>query len=99
MSYEGNELGTFWPLYTGTNTVGRKDSMDGLDVAVDHPTTSSRHALIHATARPSRVMLEDPGSTNGTYLAGERLPANSPRELKDGDALRFGGYSVTVKIV
>jgi predicted component of type VI protein secretion system len=29
----------------------------------------------------------------------EKLTPNAPRELVDGDTLRFGGYAVTVKIV
>lgn len=99
VSYEGNELGTFWPIYAGRNVVGRKDAMEGLDIEIDHPTTSSRHAVITATARPGKLILEDPGSTNGTYLAGERLPNNQPRDLKDGDAIRFGGYNLTVKVI
>ena len=89
VSFEGNELGTFWPLYAGKNVIGRKDAMEGLDIEIDHPTTSSRHAVISATARPGRLTLEDPGSTNGTYLSGERLPNNQPRDLKDGDAVEI----------
>ena len=99
VSFEGNELGTFWPLYAGKNVIGRKDAMEGLDIEIDHPTTSSRHAVITATARPGKLTLEDPGSTNGTYLSGERLPNNQPRDLRDGDAVRFGGYSCTVKVI
>jgi pSer/pThr/pTyr-binding forkhead associated (FHA) protein len=99
VSYEANELGAFWPLYQGKNVVGRKAAMDGLDVEIDHPTTSSRHAVIHAAARPGALKLEDPGSTNGTYLNEERVAKGAPVELRDGDALRFGGFTTTVKIV
>ena len=99
VSYEGNDLGAFWPLYQGKNVVGRKAAMDGLDIEIDHPTTSSRHAVLHAAARPGAVKIEDPGSTNGTFLNEERLAKNTPTELRDGDVLRFGGFTVTVKIV
>jgi pSer/pThr/pTyr-binding forkhead associated (FHA) protein len=99
VSYEGSELGTFWPIYQGKNVVGRKGATEGLDIEVDHPTTSSRHAILHAAARPGTVKVEDPGSTNGTYVNEERLNKGSPQDLRDGDALRFGGYTVTVKIV
>jgi hypothetical protein len=99
VSYEGGELGTFWPIYQGKNVVGRKGAADGLDIEIDHPTTSSRHAVVHASARPGVFKLEDPGSTNGTYLNEERLPKAAPHEVRDGDAVRFGGFTVTVKIV
>jgi nuclear inhibitor of protein phosphatase 1 len=99
VSYEGDELGTFWALRQGQNVVGRKGAADGLDVEVDHPTTSSRHAIVHAMARPGRLKVEDPGSTNGTFVNEQKLSKGTPQELEDGDTLRFGGYSVTVKIV
>jgi hypothetical protein len=99
VGYEGSELGIFWTLYQGKNVIGRKGAADGLDVEVDHPTTSSRHAIVHAAARPGRLKLEDPGSTNGTFVNDQKLAKGDYQELKDGDTLRFGGYSVTVKIV
>lgn len=99
VSYEGDDLGTFYPLYQGRNVIGRKDAAEGLDIPIDHPTTSSRHAVIHAAARPGRAKLEDGGSTNGTFLNDEKIPPKAPHELADGDEIRFGGYAVTVKIV
>lgn len=99
VSFEASELGSFWPLYQGKNVVGRKAAMDGLDIELDHPTTSSRHAVLHAAARPGSIKLEDPGSTNGTYLNEERVAKGTPVEIRDGDTLRFGGYTTTVKII
>lgn len=99
VGYEGAELGIFWPVYQGKNVVGRKAAADGLDIEVDHPTTSSRHAIVHASARPGRFKVEDQGSTNGTFVNDEKLAPNAAKELVDGDQLRFGGYAVTVKIV
>lgn len=99
VSYESTELGVFWPIYQGTNSVGRKGAAPGLDIEIDHPTTSSRHAVIHATARPGRLRVEDPGSTNGTFLGEQMLEKNKPHELRDGDAVRFGGFNVIVKII
>ena len=99
VSYEGSELGSFWPLYQGKNVVGRKGATEGLDIEIDHPTTSSRHAIIYAAARPGAIKVEDPGSTNGTYLNEERLAKGGSQVVRDGDSIRFGGYTVTVKIV
>jgi pSer/pThr/pTyr-binding forkhead associated (FHA) protein len=99
VSYEATELGVFWPIYQGQNVVGRKGAAPGLDIEIDHPTTSSRHAVIHATARPGRLRVEDPGSTNGTFLGEQMLEKNRPHELRDGELVRFGGFNVIVKIV
>lgn len=99
VSYETTDLGSFWPVYQGTNTLGRKDAADGLSIEIDHPTTSSRHATILASARPGRIKIEDTGSTNGTYVDDERIPAGTKRELRDGQILRFGGYTATLKII
>ncbi len=99
VSYEATELGGFWPIYQGANVIGRKGAAPGLDVEIDHPTTSSRHAVIHATARPGRLRIEDPGSTNGTFLGEQMIEKAKPHELRDGEAVRFGGFNVIVKII
>jgi pSer/pThr/pTyr-binding forkhead associated (FHA) protein len=99
VSYESTELGVFWPIYQGQNVVGRKGAAPGLDIEIDHPTTSSRHAVIHATARPGKLRVEDPGSTNGTFLGENMIEKNKQHELRDGEAVRFGGFNVIVKII
>jgi pSer/pThr/pTyr-binding forkhead associated (FHA) protein len=99
VSYETTELGVFWPIYQGQNVVGRKGAAPGLDIEIDHPTTSSRHAVIHATARPGRLRVEDPGSTNGTFLGEHMIEKNKSQDLRDGEAVRFGGFNVIVKII
>jgi pSer/pThr/pTyr-binding forkhead associated (FHA) protein len=91
--------GRFWPILQGRTVIGRKDAAPGLDIEIDHATTSSRHAVIYASARPARMKIEDPGSTNGTFINDERLTFGTKRELSDGDSIRFGGYTVIVKIV
>lgn len=99
VSYEANELGNYWPIFQGTNTLGRKDAADGLTIEIDHPTTSSRHATLLAAARPGRIKVEDMGSTNGTFVDDERIPPGTRYELRDGQLVRFGGFTVAIKIV
>lgn len=99
VSYEATELGVFWPIYQGQNVIGRKGAAPGLDIEIDHPTTSSRHAVIHATARPGKLRVEDPSSTNGTFVGENMIEKNKPHELRDGDSVRFGGFNVIVKII
>ena len=53
--------------------------------------------IVDATA--GTVQVEDTGSTNGTFVNEEHIGFNGKRELRDGDKVRFGGYSTIVKIV
>jgi pSer/pThr/pTyr-binding forkhead associated (FHA) protein len=99
VSYEGSDTGTFWPIYQGQNMVGRKGAAPGLTVEIDHPTTSSRHAMLLASARPARIKLEDLGSTNGTFVSDQALERGRKHELRDGDSVRFGGFTAIIKIV
>jgi hypothetical protein len=99
VSYEGNELGVFYPIHQGQNLVGRKGAAPGLAIELEHGTTSSRHATLLASARPGRIKIEDVGSTNGTFVGDLMLERGKKHELKDGDVVRFGGYVTIVKIV
>jgi len=99
VSFDQSEFGVFWPLYQGQNVLGRKGAGAGLDIEIDSPTTSSRHAVVYASARPGRLKIEDAGSTNGTFMNEAPLERGKKFELRDGDTLRFGGFSVTVKII
>lgn len=96
VSFDTNPLGQFWPVYQGQNLAGRKGSGAELDLEIDHPTTSSRHAIVYAAARPGRLKVEDLGSTNGTYVNERRLETGERRLLEAGDTVRFGGFSVTI---
>jgi FHA domain-containing protein len=99
VSYETVELGQYWSIHQGRNVVGRQGAATGLDIEVSHPTTSSLHALLLATARPARVVVEDTSSTNGTFVNDNLLAAGQRWELRDGDRIRFGLFNATIKIV
>jgi len=99
VSYDTHPLGRSWPIYQGKNRIGRQGSGAELDIELDHPTASSRHAVMLASACPGRIKIEDTGSTNGTLINGARLLPGSRQELKDGDRVRFGLLSAIIKIV
>jgi ABC-type multidrug transport system ATPase subunit len=56
--------------------------------ALPHPTVSNRHARI--TRAASGFELRDLGSTNGTFVNGERVAGS--RMLRKGDRLRVGPF-------
>jgi ABC-type multidrug transport system ATPase subunit len=62
-----------------------------VDLTIPSPAVSRRHARL--TRQGEGYLLEDLGSSNGTYLNGERLVEQ--RELKTGDQIRFG-QAVTI---
>jgi predicted component of type VI protein secretion system len=77
----GHEAGMAYDLGDGA-TLGRGD----VEIHLDDPFASSRHARIF---RQGHVyVLEDLGSTNGTYLNDE--PLNGPQPLHPGDRIRIG---------
>jgi pSer/pThr/pTyr-binding forkhead associated (FHA) protein len=58
----------------------------GCDVVVPHDFVSTRHCRLSQTA--TGFLLEDLGSTNGTFLNGERLSA--PRPVTPRDTITLG---------
>jgi len=80
-------------LRGGESTVGR----EGADVALPDKTVSRRHARFLVSVGRS-VTLEDLGSTNGTKVNGQPLPAGTPRALSDGELVTFGSVKLTVVI-
>lgn len=69
-----------------TITVGRHPSNDFRFHMDDDPSVSSKHAVIRIAG--GIVTLSDLGSTNGTFVNGERLEGE--RRLADGDVVLFG---------
>jgi hypothetical protein len=61
-------------------------------IAIPDPEVSRRHARF--VVRPEGVMIEDQGSTNGTFINGVRLSV--PQALKNGDVITFGESIVVV---
>ena len=71
------------PLAAGENVIGR--ATDGL-ITLPSSKVSRRHARI--VVSNGRVVLEDLGSRNGTYLGDRRI--DSAVELKNGDRIGIG---------
>ena len=63
-------------------TIGR----EGCDVVLADPEVSRRHAALRMTGDGPAV--EDLGSSNGTWVNGERIEGQRP--IEEGDTVRFG---------
>ncbi|HET9261826.1 MAG TPA: FHA domain-containing protein [Vicinamibacterales bacterium] len=89
---------TFWiiadsqiRLVEGENILGRDPEAR---VWFDRPGVSRLHARIVVAG--DDATLEDLGSTNGTWVRGERV--EEPISLRDGDEIRLGPAVVTFRI-
>jgi hypothetical protein len=99
VSYQSNTQGDFWALNGGRKTVGRANSGEQVDIPLSDATISSRHAAIVVDGVAGTIQIEDTGSTNGTFVNEEHIGFNGKRELRDGDKIRFGGYTTLVKVI
>jgi predicted component of type VI protein secretion system len=70
-------------------TIGRDSSNE---VVINDAEVSRRHARL--TFQGGKYVLEDLGSTNGTFVNGQRLAG--PRVLKAGEVVSFGEQIVLV---
>jgi len=61
------------------------------EIRLDDPYASSRHARL--VLQGGRIVLEDLGSTNGTYLNEELV--SGPQPLHQGDRVRIGDSEFT----
>jgi pSer/pThr/pTyr-binding forkhead associated (FHA) protein len=79
---EGDEAGRQTPL-DGSIEIGRDASTN---LALDDEQASRRHARV--SAQGDLAIVEDLGSTNGTYVNGQ--PIEGPRAVRPGDKIRVG---------
>ena len=77
----GHQAGIAYDLSDGV-TLGRGD----VEIRLEDPFASSHHARI--SREGPAVIVEDLGSTNGTYL--NETPLSGPQPLHDGDRIRIG---------
>lgn len=77
-------------IYDLDQTTIRVGREPGMDVVIDNPSVSRRHAEIRREG--DGWVLEDLDSSNGTFLHGERVDA--PRPLQPGDEIGFGKFSL-----
>ena len=86
----GHQPGLIYDLEEGA-TLGRGDSAE---IRLEDAYASSAHARI--TRQGTVMVLEDLGSTNGTYLNEELLTGPAP--LHPGDRIRIGESEFTYEV-
>ncbi len=74
-------------------TIGRKQ---GMDVQLEDSAMSRWHATVFADG--GQWFLSDKGSTNGTFLDGQRLAADQPVALRNGSLAEIGDLKLQFKV-
>ena len=85
---KGPRAGMTFVLHLGTTTVGRHPDSD---IFLDDVTVSRHHCRFVSTGET--LSLEDAGSTNGTYVNGERVEEG---RLSPGDEVMIGRFHLIV---
>lgn len=85
--------GERYPLMGAITILGRDDSAD---IILDDPGISRRHSELRVTTDGPHFVttIRDLGSTNGTYVNGERITSE---HLEDGDRVTVGRTSITFR--
>jgi pSer/pThr/pTyr-binding forkhead associated (FHA) protein len=91
----GEAAGTKFELSRDESVIGRWDADNGIfpDVDLDSVDNEAKVSRRHARVllRNGSYLLEDLGSTNGTYInRGRRLLPGTPQPLADGDEIIVG---------
>ncbi|MFL7891982.1 MAG: FHA domain-containing protein [Anaerolineales bacterium] len=83
VTVEGPDEGKTYPLEEDEILIGREP---GSTLQIDSPGVSRKHARL--TFQTNQYLIEDLGSSNGTFVNGERI--SKPWRLKNGDMIRLG---------
>lgn len=92
--------GEKFPLDEQEIVLGRDPSVANLVFPQDQKMVSRRHAALRYSRSRRRFLLEDLGSTGGTFLAdGQRLGPHRPSPLAFGDSFFLGEPRQTFRLV
>ena len=96
---------TFKPIgleIMGNIVIGRgggeqKIDLDLTDLGATNKGVSRRHAIMQIIS--NLLYISDAGSTNGTYLNGNRIAFGTVMPVEDGDVISFGSLHLKIILV
>jgi hypothetical protein len=88
---QGAQAGMSFPLAGNQIVIGREE---GVDVILQDAESSRRHSRI--TWQGSQFIIEDMGSTNGTFVNGVQI--TSPQLLNSGDSIGIGQTALVFQV-
>ncbi len=98
VSFSKSEIGEYWELREGNNSIGSSAQENSVLLAEKH--VSGKHANINISKDTQnnswKLQLVDLSSTNGTELNGNRLPIYSGVEIKNNDKIKIGEYTLVL---
>lgn len=80
---QGTQAGMSFPILGNQVIIGREE---GVDIVLQDPESSRRHSFI--SWQSGQFVIEDLGSTNGTFINGVQI--TSPQVLNLGDSIGIG---------
>ncbi|NNE98982.1 MAG: FHA domain-containing protein [Pyrinomonadaceae bacterium] len=91
----GSDIGRKFPIAADESNIGRWDADNGVfpDIDLDAHDPEAKVSRKHARIifRNGEYLLEDLGSTNGTFInRGRRLIPGAPQKLSEGDEIIVG---------
>ncbi len=89
---QGTQAGMSFPLTTRQATLGREE---GIDIVLQDPESSRRHARVNW--HKGEFVLEDLGSTNGTFVNGVQITKS--QILNPGDSVGIGQTTLVFQMV
>lgn len=96
---EGEHAGASYKLLDRRLLIGRDAGQCGVVFPYEAGEVSRRHCTVRYNPERKVFLLEDHGSSNGTFLeSGVRLEPGKPYELRDGDRFTVSGASHSFEV-